>query len=99
MSDRWLIALDIDGTVLREDGVLLDAVAEQVARVRALGHEVTLATGRSVAMTLPILDRLAITPEYVVCSNGAITLKRDPTAPTGYSREFVETFDPSQVLT
>ncbi|MEP6477921.1 MAG: HAD-IIB family hydrolase [Rhodoglobus sp.] len=97
--ERWLIALDIDGTVLREDGVLVDAVVEQVARVRALGHEVTLATGRSVAMTLPILDRLSITPEYVVCSNGAITLKRDATAPTGYAREFVETFDPSQVLT
>ncbi len=99
MTDRWLIALDIDGTVLSENGVIADSVVEQVARVRDLGHEVTLATGRSVAMTLPILDRLSIGPEYVVCSNGAITLRRDPTAPTGYSRVYVETFDPSHVLT
>ncbi|CAN5166336.1 HAD family hydrolase [soil metagenome] len=98
-TDRWLIALDIDGTVLREDGVMNDAVLEAVARVRDAGHEVTLATGRSVAMTLPILDRLEITPEYVVCSNGAITLLRDETAPLGYRREYVETFDPSEVLT
>jgi HAD superfamily hydrolase (TIGR01484 family) len=35
----------------------------------------------------------------VVCSNGAITLQRDSEAPTGYRREFVETFDPSEVLT
>lgn len=98
-SARWLIALDVDGTVLREDGELADSVVRQVARVRDLGHEVTIATGRSVAMTLPILDRLSITPEYVVCSNGAITLKRDADAPVGYSREFVETFDPSPVLT
>jgi Cof subfamily protein (haloacid dehalogenase superfamily) len=98
-SARWLIALDVDGTVLREDGELAGSVVEQVARVRDLGHEVTIATGRSVAMTLPILDRLSITPEYVVCSNGAITLKRDADAPVGYSREFVETFDPSTVLT
>ncbi len=99
MTERWLIALDIDGTVLHEDGGMSDAVIEQVARMRDLGHEVTLATGRSVAMTLPVLDRLGLTPQYVVCSNGAITLKRDADAPMGYSRDIVETFDPSAVLT
>jgi len=98
-GDRWLIALDIDGTVLREDGVMNDAVITAVQKVRDAGHEVMLATGRSVALTMPILDRLGIVPEYVVCSNGAITLKRDRDAPTGYSREFVETFDPTEVLT
>lgn len=96
--EAWLIALDIDGTVLHEDGTLTDAVVEAVQRVRDLGHSVTLATGRSVSMTLPILDRLDIVPEFVVCANGAITLKRDPEAPTGYVRERVETFDPTEVL-
>ena len=98
MSQRWLIALDIDGTVLQEDGEMTDAVIRSVHRVRDAGHEVMIATGRSVAMTHPILERLAITPEYVVCSNGAITLKRDNSAPTGYVREHVVTFDPSEVL-
>jgi Cof subfamily protein (haloacid dehalogenase superfamily) len=98
VSDRWLVALDIDGTVLHEDGTLSPAVTEQVHRVRDAGHEVMLATGRSVAMTLPILDRLDITPEYVVCSNGAITLRRDEGAPAGYRRHHVETFDASAVL-
>ena len=98
-SDRWLVALDIDGTVLHEDGTLSDAVLDEVTRVSGDGHEVMLATGRSVAMTLPVLDRLGITPEYLVCSNGAITLQRDPDAPMGYSRQFVETFNPGEVLT
>jgi Cof subfamily protein (haloacid dehalogenase superfamily) len=98
VTDRWLIALDIDGTILREDGVLNDPVIAAVQAVRDAGHEVMLATGRSVAMTVPILERLGITPEYVVCSNGAITLKRDPQHPSGYQRDFVETFDPSEVL-
>lgn len=98
MSERLLIALDIDGTVLHEDGTLSDAVVAAVARARDAGHEVMLATGRSAAMTLPVLDRLSITPEFVVCSNGAITLKRDADAPTGYSRHYVETFDPTEVL-
>lgn len=98
-DERWLVALDIDGTVLHEDGTLSDAVLHQVQRVRDAGHEVMLATGRSVAMTLPVLDRLDIVPQYVVCSNGAITLARDDHAPTGYRRHHVETFDPTDVLT
>ena len=97
--DRWLVALDIDGTVLHEDGTLSDAVASAVTDAAARGHEVMLSTGRSVAMTLPVLDRLGLTPEYLVCSNGAITLKRDADAPTGYSRHVVETFNPGEVLT
>jgi len=65
----------------------------------ARGHEVMIATGRSVSTTLPVVASLGIAPEYVVCSNGAITLRRDADAPSGYRREFVETFDPSEVLT
>lgn len=98
-DDRWVVALDIDGTVLHEDGTLTDATLSEVSRVAALGHEVLLATGRSVSMTLPVLERLGIAPEYLVCANGAIILGRDPDAPVGYSRAHVEVFDPSEVLT
>lgn len=97
-AGRLLVALDIDGTVMTEDGHISASVLTEIRRVEALGHVVMLATGRSQSTTLPVIDRLSITPEYVVCSNGAITLKRDPEAPTGYSREFVECFDPSTVL-
>jgi Cof subfamily protein (haloacid dehalogenase superfamily) len=94
----WLIALDIDGTTLHEDGTISDAVIRQIRRVASAGHEIMLATGRSAASTLPVLDRLEITPRFIVCSNGAITLHRDPDAPMGYRREWVETFNPSEVL-
>ena len=93
----WLIALDIDGTVLQEGGAISDEVIEQVQRVRDLGHKVMLATGRSASMTLPILDRLGIAPQYLVCSNGSITLRRNPDAPTGYEHAHVEMFDASEV--
>ncbi len=94
----WLVALDIDGTVLHENGTLSEQVRREVARVRDNGHEVTLATGRSVSMTLPVLEQLELSPEYVVSSNGAITLRRDGLAPRGYRREHVEHFDPTPVL-
>jgi len=99
VSRRWIVALDVDGTVLHEDGSLGDAVREEVQRVEGLGHEVMLATGRSPSMTLPVVERLGITPEYLVCANGAIVLRRDPEAPAAYRREIVETFDPTEVLT
>jgi Cof subfamily protein (haloacid dehalogenase superfamily) len=98
-DDRWIVALDIDGTVLHEDGTLSDATAAEVRRVAGLGHEVMLATGRSVSMTLPVVGNLGITPEFLVCANGAIVLGRDPDAPLGYSQVRVEVFDPSEVLT
>ena len=98
-NSRWLVALDIDGTVLHEDGTLSSAVIAAVRQARDNGHEVMLATGRSASMTIPILERLGIVPEYVVCSNGAITLHRDTSSPSGYRRHHVEHFDPTPVLT
>ena len=98
-TSKWMVALDVDGTVLREDGSLGDDTLREVRRVVALSHEVMISTGRSVSMTLPVLDRLGLTSAYVVCANGAIVLGRDATAPLGYTTAFVETFDPSEVLT
>lgn len=99
MSERWLVALDVDGTVLREDGSLGEGTLREVRRVADLGHEVMIATGRSVSMTLPVADRLGLTSSYIVCANGAIVLGRDSSAPLGYATAFVETFDPAEVLT
>ncbi len=98
-SARSLVALDIDGTILREDGSVGEGTLSEIARVIELGNEVMLATGRSVSLTLPIVDRLDIRPQYIVCANGAITLRRDPDAPLGYTADHVEVFDPREVLT
>jgi Cof subfamily protein (haloacid dehalogenase superfamily) len=92
----WLVALDIDGTTLHEDGTVSDTVAAQISRLDQAGHEVMLATGRSPAATLPVLDLLGISPRFVVCSNGATTLERDTAG--DYQRAWVETFDPTPVL-
>jgi len=97
-KDKWLVALDVDGTVIHEDETLSDRVIEAVHRVRDAGHLVTLATGRSWETTLPILRALDLDPEFVVCANGAITMKRDASEDDGYRRELVETFDPGPVL-
>ncbi len=93
-----LVALDVDGTLIYEDGTMADAVVDAAQAASARGHHLMLATGRSWETTHQILDLLGLTPEYVVCANGALVMRKDPTEPTGYSRYVIETFDPSEVL-
>jgi 5-amino-6-(5-phospho-D-ribitylamino)uracil phosphatase len=99
-SGRMLIVLDIDGTILLEDETLSPGVVEAVTHAHAAGHEVMLATGRSWSGTSHIQKVLEIEPEYVVCSNGAVILKRetDASGTVSYVRHHTETFDPSTVL-
>ncbi|GAA1447920.1 HAD family hydrolase [Leifsonia poae] len=97
-DDRLLIALDVDGTLIHEDETVGPAVLQAVGRMRDAGHEVMLATGRSWETARPIHERFGLTSEFVVCANGALTMQRDETVEGGYRREFVEVFDPTEVL-
>lgn len=97
-DERWLIGLDIDGTLVHDDGILSDAVFNQVQRVRSLGHEVFIATGRAAANAYPVIHQLEIDKSHAVCSNGAVTIKVDREHPKGFELFDVQTFDPSQVL-
>lgn len=97
-SDRKLIALDIDGTIMFEDELIPAEVKREVKRLVGEGHEVMLATGRGAPITLPVAEALDITPEYIVCANGAVILHRDESDPSGYRKYFVETFDPKELL-
>lgn len=98
-TERLLIALDIDGTVILEDESLSPGVVDAVAHAQRAGHEVMIATGRSWEGTRGILRVLGIAPEYVVCSNGAVVLKCLDADELVYERHHIETFDPREVLT
>ncbi|CAG7613071.1 HAD family hydrolase [Leucobacter soli] len=97
-QDRHLIALDLDGTVLHHDSTMDAEVADSIRALADAGHEIVIATGRSVDATLPVVEELRIRPTWVVACNGAVTLKRDTLADRAYRKEYVETFDPSEVL-
>ena len=98
-TGRLLIVLDIDGTVLLEDETLSPGVVEAVEHARQAGHEIMLATGRSWEGTEETLRALNIAPEFVVCSNGAVIMRRSEADPQEYERFYTETFDPTEVLT
>jgi Cof subfamily protein (haloacid dehalogenase superfamily) len=97
-TEQLLIALDIDGTVLLEDESLSPGVVDAVEHAHRAGHEVMIATGRSWEGTRGIMRVLGVAPEFVVCSNGAVVLKRVEADEMRYDRWHVETFDPSAVL-
>ncbi|RKS92993.1 Cof subfamily protein (haloacid dehalogenase superfamily)/HAD superfamily hydrolase (TIGR01484 family) [Microbacterium sp. AG790] len=100
-TERLLIALDVDGTVLLEDETLSPGVVDAIAHAHRAGHEVMLATGRSWESTRGIQHVLELAPEYAVCSNGAVIMKRiggDFAEEGRYERFHVETFDPSEVV-
>ncbi len=97
-SDRWLIGLDIDGTLVHDDGYLSPAVVREVQRVKNLGHEVIIATGRAAANAVPVVRDLGIDHGFVVSSNGAVTVELDQEHPKGFKMVDVVTFDPAEVL-
>lgn len=98
MTPPHLVCLDIDGTTVNHEGALSDAVRTAVRRVADAGHHVTIATGRAIIGTLPVLDRLGLTTGFAVCANGAVTVRLDPDLADGYEVVEAVTFDPAPAL-
>ena len=69
-----LIALDMDGTLLDEEGQISTRNRQAIAAARAQGVKVVLASGRPVAGLMPYLQSLGITgsDEYVLSYNGSL---------------------------
>jgi hydroxymethylpyrimidine pyrophosphatase-like HAD family hydrolase len=93
-----IVALDLDGTVIDRDGLLTDRVRDAVRAVARSGREVVVATGRSLVATLPVLDQLSLLHGYAVTSNGAVTIRLDPSLPEGYEVVDAVEFDPAPAL-
>lgn len=66
-----LLALDLDGTLLRHDGAVDPRDVDAIARARAEGIRVTLATGRIATGALPVADLLEL-DTTLVCAEGAV---------------------------
>jgi hydroxymethylpyrimidine pyrophosphatase-like HAD family hydrolase len=97
-AEPLLVALDVDGTIIDYDEAMSERVRSAVQDVARAGHQVVVATGRSLHATLSVLDRLGLVEGWVVCSNGGLTLRLDPTTAKGYEIVTAVTFDPSPAL-
>lgn len=97
-TGAWLVALDIDGTLVTYDEELSDATRDAVVAVREAGHHVVLSSGRSLIAMTPLAAELKIDAGWVVASNGSVVARLDPDVPEGYLLEHVSTFDPGPAL-
>jgi HAD superfamily hydrolase (TIGR01484 family) len=71
------LVLDIDGTLLDERGRVPPRVAHALARARAAGVLVTLATGRSHHATRPLMRELELDAPAVVFNGSALYCPRE----------------------
>jgi len=97
-DQKLMIALDVDGTLVDHDGHMSPRVREAAQAVVAEGHEVMIATGRSLNAALPIIEQIGIERGYAVCCNGGVTLRLDPLLEDGYEVIHKATFDPAPAL-
>ncbi len=71
-----LLAIDLDGTLLKSDGTISKANVEAIGEARKKGIRVVLATGRPLNGIKRYLKELnLIGDEYVIVFNGAVTEK------------------------
>jgi len=97
-NNKLMVALDVDGTLVDHDGHMSPAVRSAAQAVVASGHDVMIATGRSLNATLPIIKQIGLERGYAVCCNGGVTLRLDPALETGYQIIHKATFDPAPAL-
>ncbi|MGX1162839.1 Cof subfamily protein (haloacid dehalogenase superfamily)/HAD superfamily hydrolase (TIGR01484 family) [Arthrobacter sp. SLBN-100] len=98
VDQTLMVALDVDGTLVDHDGHMSPAVREAAQAVVAAGHEVMIATGRSLNAMLPIIENIGIERGYAVCCNGGVTLRLHPEFENGYEVIHKATFDPAPAL-
>ena len=99
-----LLALDIDGTILDINGQVPPRTRAAIVAAAQAGVQVVLATGRGIEAALPVADFLGLTRGWMVCANGALTVRLDPklkgtaSLPGGYEITNSVTFDPTTAI-
>ncbi len=95
---RKMVCLDVDGTLVNHDGHMDDEVRDAARAVVEAGHHVLIATGRSLAATLPIIQTIGLEQGHSVCSNGGVTLRLSTDLEEGFEVIDRRTFDPAPAL-
>ncbi|MGT2910347.1 Cof-type HAD-IIB family hydrolase [Streptococcus cameli] len=72
MKEKKLIAIDLDGTLLNEEGKLSSYTVDTIQKIREAGHTVIIATGRPYRMAKDFYQQLQLdTP--MINFNGSLT--------------------------
>jgi len=78
MQQRHLIAIDLDGTLLRDDKTISQKNIDAIGQARANGHEVVIATGRPFRHAKLYYEQLGLTTPIVNFNGGLVHHPLDP---------------------
>lgn len=95
---KVMVAVDVDGTLLRPDGAS-PRVRQAYRDLVEAGATVVIATGRGVNSVRPVLGYLQAQRGWSVCSNGAVLARWEPRADTDVEVLVEHHFDPSGAIT
>jgi len=82
--ERYLIAIDLDGTLLRDWATVSDETIQYLNEIQTLGHKIVLATGRPFRSSEKFYDSLNLDTPLINYNGGLVTSKNDPDF-NGYS--------------
>lgn len=92
MRKLRLIALDLDGTLLREDKTISQPTRNMLTTLHRAGVEIAFVTGRMYHFTAPIQDLLGL-PVHMICTDGAFF------KPRVWAEPHLKTVDPAVTRT
>lgn len=94
MNDKYLIALDLDGTLLKKDGTISEQLIAYLQELEDKGHIVCIASGRPIRAISHYYDLIGL-KSPMICYNGAyITCPNNPNF-----KDFVSTFPKDLIKT
>ena len=75
VTKKWLIAIDLDGTLFGADRQVSERTADTIQAIQLRGHAIVIVTGRSAHSAMPRLGSIP-SGARLVCSNGAYEYNR-----------------------
>ena len=93
IMEKQLIFFDIDGTLLDDDKKLPESTKYAVQRLKELGHEVAIATGRSPHMFRELREELEI-DTYVSLNGQYVVHKETPVFTNPLDQDELTAFNP-----
>lgn len=76
--EKYLITLDLDGTILYDFDSLSETLCEFMKRVQDMGHSIVIATGRPFRSSKFVYDRFGLNTPIINYNGGLITHPKDP---------------------
>lgn len=94
MKDKYLIALDLDGTILYDFDSLSESLCDFMKEVQNHGHKIVIATGRPFRSSRFVYDRFDLDTPIINYNGGLITHPKDDSFPkVNYTVEKEVIFD------